>query len=105
MDNIIWWRSQELSDDGELVDVIFSREQWFALQHLCEDAARTPDINLHIVLLPCEHNLWRSVVSRGDISGHLRILNTCETEIADLQVAILVYKNVARLKISVDYSC
>ena len=105
MDNIIRRRSQELSNNRELVDVIFSREQWLALQHLREDAARTPDINLHIVLLPCEHNLWRSVVSRGDISGHLGILNTRETEIADLQVAILVYENVAGLEISVDYSC
>ena len=105
MDNIIWRCSEKLSDDGELVDVILSREQWLALQHLCEDASCTPDINLHIVLLPCEHNLRRSVISRGDISGHLGILNTRETEIADLQVAVLIYENIAGLEISVDDTC
>jgi hypothetical protein len=105
MDNIIWRCSQELSDDGELIDVILSREQWLALQHFCEDASRTPDINLYVVLLPCEHDLRRSVVSRGDISGHLGILDTRKTEIADLQVAILVYENIAGLEIPVNDAC
>ena len=102
MDNIIWRRSKKLRDDRELIDVIFSREQRLALQHLCEDASRAPDVNLHIVLLPSEHDLRRSVVSCGDISGHLGILDTRETEIADLQVAVLVYEDVAGLEISVD---
>ena len=105
MDNIIRRCSKELSYDRELINVILSREQWLALQHLCEDASCTPDINLHVVLLPCEHNLRRSVVSRGDISGHLGILDTRESEIANLQVAVLVYENVAGLEISVDDSC
>jgi hypothetical protein len=105
MDNIIWRCSKKLSDDRELVDVILSWEQGLAFQHLCEYASRTPDINLHIVLLPCEHNLGRSVVSRRDIAGHLGILNTRETEITDLQVAVLVYENVAGLEISVDNAC
>ena len=105
MDNIIWRCSQELSDDGELVDVILSGEQWLALQHFREDTSGTPDINLNIVLLPCKHNLRRSVVSCGDISGHLGILDTGKTEITNLQVAVLVYENVAGLEISVDNTC
>lgn len=102
VDNIIWWCSQQLSDDRELVDVIFSWKQRLSFQHLREDTPCTPDINLHVVLLPCEHDLGGSVVARGDISGHLRILNTGQTEVADLQIAVLVDEDVAGLEITVD---
>jgi hypothetical protein len=85
--------------------MVLSGEQRLALQHLCKDASRTPNVNLHVVLLPCEHNLWRSVVSRRDISGHLWVLDTCEAEIADLEIAVLVYEDVAGLEISVDNTC
>ena len=104
MDDVVWWCPEELSNDGELIDVILPREQGLALQHLREDASCTPDINFDIVLLPCEHDLGRSVVSRGDISGHLGILDTGESEIADLQVAVLIHENVTGLEISVDDS-
>lgn len=105
VDNIIWRGTQKLGDDGELIDMILSREQWLALQHLGEDTTRTPDINLDIILLPCEHNLRRSVVSRGNVSGHLRILDSCKTEVADLQVTILIYENVAGFEITMNNTC
>lgn len=105
MNHIIWRRSQKLSNDGELVDVVLAREEWFAVQHLCKDTACTPDINLNVILLPCEHNLRSSVVSCGHISGHLGVLNTCETEIADLEIAVLVDEDVAGLQIAMDDAC
>ena len=64
---------------------IFSREEWFPFEHLCENAPCAPDIDCDIVLLPCEHDFGRSVISRGDISRHLRILDSGETKIADLK--------------------
>ena len=102
VDNIIWWRSQKLGDDRELVDVILSWEKRLALQHLCEDTSGTPDINLDIIFLPCEHNLRRSIVSRRDISGHLGILNTSQTEVADLQIAVFVDQDVAGFEVAMD---
>jgi hypothetical protein len=105
VDNIVWWSTKELSDDGELIDVVLSREQRLAFQHLCKDAARTPDINLNIILLPCEHNLRGSVVSRGDITGHLGILNTGQTKVADLEIAVLIDEDVAGLEIAMDDAC
>ena len=105
MNNIIWRGSEKFGDDGELVDMILSREQRLAFQHLCKNASRTPDINLHIILLPCKHNLGCSVVSCRDISGHLRVLNTGETEVADLEVAVLVDEDIAGLEITVNDSC
>lgn len=105
VNNIIWWRSEKFGDDGELVDMILSREQWLAFQHFCENAPSTPYINFYIILLPCKHDLWCSVVSCRDISGHLRILNASKTEIADLEVTVLVDENVAGLEITMNDSC
>ena len=102
MDNIIWWGTEQLSNDRELVDVVLSWEQRLALQHLGEDTSRRPDVNLDIVLLPCKHDLWRSVVSRRNITSHLWVLNAGKAEIANLQVAVLVDKDVGWLEIAVD---
>jgi hypothetical protein len=85
--------------------MVLSGEKRLAFQHLGEDTSSAPDINLNIILLPCEHNLWRSVVSRGDISGHLGVLNTRQAEVADLEITILIYKNVARLQITMNDTC
>ena len=105
VNHIVRGSTQELSDDGELVDMILSREQRLALQHLGKDTPRTPDVNLDIIFLPCEHNLWGSVVSGGDVSGHLWILNTGETEIADLEITVLIDEDVGRLEIPMDDTC
>ena len=101
-DNIVWRCSQQLGNDRELVDVILSGEEWLALQHFCEDASSTPDVHLHIVLLPGEHNFWCSVVSRRDVAGHLRVLNSRKTEVTDLQIAVLVHEDVGRLQIAMN---
>ena len=105
MDNIIWGRAQKLGDDRELVDVILPWEERLSLQHLRENASGTPNIYLDIVFLPCEHDLRGSVVSRRDITGHLGILNTGQTEVADLQIAVLVDQDVAGLEIAMDNAC
>lgn len=105
VDNIIWWSSEELGDDGELVDVILSWEQRLAFQHLCENTSRTPNINFDVILLPCKHDFGGSVVSCRDISCHLRILNTGETKIADLKIAVLVDEDVAGLEITMNDTC
>lgn len=81
--------------------MIFAREQWLALKHLGKDAACAPDVHFHIVLLPCEHNLWCSVVSRRDIACHLRVLYTCQAEVADFKVAVFVHEDVGRFEIAV----
>jgi hypothetical protein len=102
VNDIVRRSTKELGNDGELVDVVLSGEKGLALKHLSEDAAGTPNVNLHIVLLPGEHDLGRAVISRRDVAGHLRILDTGQTEIANLQIAVLVDQNVARLQISMD---
>lgn len=104
VDDIVGRSTEELGDNGELVDVVLAGEQRLALQHLGENASRTPDVDLNVVLLPCEHDLGSAVISRRDVASHLGVLNTGETEVANLQVAVLVDENVAGLQITVDYT-
>ena len=94
MDDIVGWSSQQLRDDGKLIDMVFSWKEGFALQHLGKDAACAPYIDLDVVLLPCEHDLGSTVVSRRDIASHLRVLDAGKTEVTDFQVAVLVDQDV-----------
>jgi hypothetical protein len=56
------------------------------------------------VFLPVQHDFWSSVVSRCDISCHVVLFVASKTEIADLEVARFVYKDVARFKVSMYYA-
>lgn len=67
-------------------------------------ALRRALLTSHIVLLPSQHNLRRAVVPRRDIPRHLRVLNPCQSKVADLQIAVLVDKDVRRLEIAVHYA-
>lgn len=84
--------------------MVFAREQWLALQHLREDTACAPDIHLHVVLLPGEHDFRGSVVPRRYIASHLWILNASQAEVADFEVAVLVDKDVGRLQVAVYHT-
>jgi hypothetical protein len=81
--------------------VVLAREERLALKHLGENASCTPDINLDIVLLPCKHDLGGSVVSGRDVTRHLGVLYTGETEVANLKIAVLVDKDIAGLQVAV----
>lgn len=96
VDDIVGGCPEKLGDDGELVHMVLSWKQRLSFQHLGKNASGTPDVDLYIVFLPGEHDLWGTVVSCRDITRHLRILNPCKTEIADLQIAILVDEDITR---------
>lgn len=104
LNNIIWGRAEKFCNDGELVDVVLARKEWLALEHFCKNAACTPNIYLHIIFLPGKHNLGSSVVSRGDVAGHLWVLYTGQTKVANLEIAVLVYEDVAGLEIAVHHT-
>ena len=102
LDDIVRWCAQQLCDDRELIDMIFTREQWFPLQHLREYARRAPHVNLGIIFLPSEHDFGSAVVSGRDIARHLRVLYPRETKITDLEIAVLIDEDVAGLQVAVD---
>lgn len=64
--------------------MIFAREERLALKHLRKDTTSAPYIDLDVVLLPGEHNLWGAVISCRDIACHLRVLDTGEAKVAYL---------------------
>lgn len=97
LNDIVWWRAKELGDDGELIDVVLAGEEWLSLEHLGKDAASTPDIYLDVVLLPCEHNLGGTVVTRGHVTRHLRVLNTSQAEVANLEITVLIDEDIGWL--------
>src|ERR1700761_1216056 len=82
--------------------MILSREKRFAFQHFGKDTTRAPNVNFDIVFLPCKHNFRGSVISCRNITSHLRVLDTSKTEIANLQVAILIHKDVTRLEVAMN---
>lgn len=84
--------------------MVLSREEGLSLQHLGEDTACAPDIDLHVILLPGEHDLGGAVISRGHIAGHLRVLDSGQTEVADLQIAVFINEDVAGLQVPVDHT-
>lgn len=49
-----------------------------------------------VIFLPREHDLGCAVVSRRNVTRHLRILDTCETKVANLQIAVFIDENVGR---------
>lgn len=101
MNNVVRRRPQQLRNDRELINMILPRKQWLPLQHLGKDAARAPDIDLDVVLLPRQHDLGRAVVARRDVARHLRVLDAREPEVADLEVAVLVDEDVGGLEVAV----
>ncbi len=82
--------------------MILAREQRLALQHFRENTSCAPYINFDIVFLPCKHNLRSTIVSRRDVTSHLRILYAGKAEVAYLQITILIHENVAGFKVSMD---
>jgi hypothetical protein len=102
LDDIVWRSSKQLGDDRELVDMVFAGEQRLSIEHFRKNATRAPDVNLHIVLLPREHDFRGTVVARGHITRHLGVLDSRETEIANLEIAVLIDQDVARLQVAVN---
>lgn len=102
VNHIVWRSTQELCDDRKLIDVILSGEQGLSLQHLREDASRTPNVHLHVVLLPCKHDLGGAIVPRRYITGHLWVLDTGKAKVADFQIAVFVDEDVAGFEVAMD---
>ena len=104
---------RELEQSCAARRTILSGKEGLALKHLSENASRAPDVDGDIVFLPREHDLGGPIITRRHVAGHLRILYSGKTKVtylgccavsqrkagqegSDLEIAILVYKDVAR---------
>lgn len=84
---------------------ILAWEERLSFQHFSENASRAPDVDGDVVLLPCQHDLGGTVVSRRNVSRHLGVLNTSQSKVANLQVAVLVHQDVGGFQIAMDDTC
>ena len=94
--------AQEVDNQVELIDMVLPGKQGLSREHLGENAPGTPEVYLHAVSLPCQHDFRCSIIACRHIAGHLMFLHSCEPKIAYLQVAILVNQNIARLEVPMD---
>lgn len=105
LDHIIRWGTEKFCDDGKLVDMVLPWKQRFPFKHLRKNAPCTPDIHFHIIFLPREHDFGSAVISCRHVACHLRVLNTGQTEIADFQITVLIYQDIAGFEVAVHYAC
>ena len=76
--------SLDAAEKGHGQHTVFAGEQRLADKHLRKDTSYAPNVHGLVVVLPGQHDLRCTVVSRGDVAGHLHVRDTRETEIANL---------------------
>ena len=98
-------------DELELVEVVLPREEVPAGEHLREDAPHGPDVDGEGVLVHREHQLRGAVPAGRHVLGHERgvVLGggrepAGHPEVADLEFAVAVDQEVARLEVPVEYA-
>lgn len=52
--------------------------------------------------MPSQHDLGCTVVTGRDVTGHLRVLDSSKTKVANLEITVFVDENVGRLEVTVD---
>ena len=99
-------RSAENAEDLEdLVDLGVTREEGLAGSHLGEDAPNGPHVDTGRVLATTKQNFGRAVPESNYFVGVSAERNTegaSQTEIGQLQVALLVNEQVLRLEVTVQ---
>ena len=95
--------------------LVLPRKQRLPQKHLSKDTACRPDIYRSRVLFPTGHDLGRAIPPRRDVVGQdgvgrhrhhfvVRWVQLCpgQTEIAYLEVAVLIKEQVARLEVAMQ---
>ena len=93
-----------LRDELQLLHIVSARKQRLPIQQLHENAAHRPHIDGSRVVVAVEQQLWSSVPARHNVLGHeVRLLHRPgQPEVADLEVAVGVEKEVGRLEVAVE---
>lgn len=90
---------------------ILSREQWLPVEHFSQDTSHAPNVNGLGILLEREHDFRSTVPSSGDVFGHEagivlgRSGRTCESKVADFEIAIGIQKKIRGLEVTMEDVC
>ena len=88
-------RAKHGNSSLDLVKVVVTREKRRATQQLGEDAADGPDVKSIRIMRGVQDDLRCTVLARHDVLGERRgglLVATSQTEIANLEVAVLIEK-------------
>lgn len=98
--------SNRTKDEIQLRRLVCSLEKARATEHFCHDTTDTPHVDLCRVLETSEQELRRTIPQRNDLVGqalHFRVPATSQSQIGNLQFALIVYQQVGRLEIPMDH--
>jgi hypothetical protein len=94
------WCAKNAENLEDLVDLRVTREERLASSHFGKDAANGPHVDTSRVLTATKQNLGRAVPEGDDfvsVSAERNAKGASQTEISQLQVALLVNEQVLRL--------
>mmetsp|Transcript_4013 Transcript_4013/g.8614 ORF Transcript_4013/g.8614 Transcript_4013/m.8614 type:complete len:213 (-) Transcript_4013:606-1244(-) len=102
--------SDHVDDEAQLVQVVAALKECLPPEHLGENAADGPRVDRHRVRLVLHQQLGRAIPARHHVLGESHVLGIGawghrprQPEVADLEVAVLVHEQVARLEIAVEH--
>ena len=103
-------RAEDINDQPELMQIVAPGEERLPPEHFREDATDRPHVDRGGVALVLDEELRCAVPARHDVLGEAEVLlllggvdRAREAEVADLQVAVLVHQQVARLQVTVEH--
>ena len=98
--------SQHLGNFDELVVIVDSFEERFALKHhACQHAACTPEVQLVVVVSHAHEKLWPFVEPRGDSAVQLLAwgVEISETPVCNSYLpSRVIHEHVVRLDVTMD---
>jgi len=97
----------ELEDLENLIDLRIAHEKWSLLDELSKDASDGPHVDAKRVFSFSKKNFWSSIPESFDLMCKSLDWDgkcPCETEIANLDVALVIDKEILGLKVPMDHS-
>jgi hypothetical protein len=105
-------RQRKREKETYLINVIVTREKWFALNEFRKDTTNTPNVNRVRVFVTGQHDFGRTVPARDDVFGQQHGSTTAllvlvshaagESEIANLEIAVGVDQQVGRFEVTME---
>mmetsp|Transcript_12798 Transcript_12798/g.21944 ORF Transcript_12798/g.21944 Transcript_12798/m.21944 type:complete len:203 (-) Transcript_12798:1042-1650(-) len=97
-----------LTNKLQLILHVFTWKHYLACEHLAHNASYGPHVD-RVGVVMREHELWSAVPSRDNVirllSRIFRIEVSCQTEIANLEIAVGVDQDVGRFQITMQHFC
>mmetsp|Transcript_12808 Transcript_12808/g.25665 ORF Transcript_12808/g.25665 Transcript_12808/m.25665 type:complete len:203 (+) Transcript_12808:49-657(+) len=94
---IIHRTSKRLDNKLQLIQIIPSGKDWLTQQHFCNHASHAPHINLGIICITRQEQLWSSIPPRHHIFCH-EIIRLClctrQAKIGNLQIARRIQQDI-----------